>query len=144
MAFQKPMLSKVTKGKDPSFDLAIFETQMLLQRKYNEGFSSHGDRVGKFMEIDDALDGMEALIMTKIKLGLKEWGEYYDLYQKQLMNPNLPYTNFWKYRFCIKQRYTLLNIVLNSLGYATTTVMENRDFEKSNPKNDINTVEGQQ
>jgi len=136
----RPMLSKLTKGKDPAFDLAIFETQMLLQRTYNKSFSSHGERVQKFMEIDDALDGMEAMIMTKIKLGLKDWGDYYDLYQKQLRDPNLPFTNFQKYRFCLKQRYTLLCVVLQSLGFSTIQVMENQDYESSNPQNEINTV----
>jgi hypothetical protein len=134
------MLSRITKGKDPTFDLAIFETQMLLQRTYNRSFSSHADRIQKFMELDDALDGMEAMIMTKIKLGLKEWGEYYDMYQKQLRDPDLPYTNFFKYKFCIKQRYTLLCIVLQSLGFSTVQTMENQDYESSNPQNTINQV----
>lgn len=140
MAYGKPMLSRITKGKDPAFDLAVFETQMLLQRTYNRGFNSHGDRIQKFMEIDDALDGMEAMIMTKIKLGLKEWGEYYDKYQKEIRDPNLPYTNFPKYRYLIKQRYTLLCIVLQSLGFSTIQTMENQDYESSNPQNAINQV----
>jgi len=125
----KMRMGKIQRGSDKTSDIAILEIQLKMGYLWLNPVHSQIDRIKKFISINDALDGLEALIAGKIRLGMEEWSERHDQIMSELINPNLAYDQPEKFRWLIKTRYKLYNIVLQSLGYYTTEIIRNEAYE---------------
>lgn len=119
---------KIQKGADTTSDIAILEFQLRMALLWLQPARSNITRIKKFIDINDALDGLEALIAGKIRLGMKEWIEYEEQLMLELRDINLAYNNPEKFRVLVKKRYTLYNIVLQSLGYYTNEIMRDQAY----------------
>ena len=124
----KMRMGKIQKGADKTSDIAILEFQLRMALLWLQPARSNLTRIKKFIDINDALDGLEALIAGKIRLGMKDWIDREDQVLKLLRTPNLAYQNPELYRMLVKERYTLYNVVLQSLGYYTNEIIRDQAY----------------
>jgi len=123
-------MSKLRFGTNKTADIAILETQLMIARHYTRPTRDEEERMRKFLDLNDAMDGLEGLIAGKIRLAeMKEWVEYHKLVKDNLKQSNLVYVNLPKYCHLVSMRYKLYNIVLQSLGYYTTDIIRNELFD---------------
>jgi len=120
--------AKIQRGADKTSDIAILEFQLRMALLWLQPARSNLARIKKFIDINDALDGLESLIAGKIRLGDKTWLAREDVLMRQLKDPSLAYNNPEKFRWLVKQRYTLYNIVLQSLGYYTNEIIRDEAY----------------
>jgi hypothetical protein len=125
----KMRMAKLQKGADNTADIAILQTQLMLSRTWLRPTITQLERVQKFIDINDSLDALEALIAGKLVLGMDEWKVEHDIVKVELNKYDLPYTNLEKFRKMVRRRYELYNIVLQSLGYYTKEIIRNDAFD---------------
>lgn len=125
----KMRMAKLQKGADTTADIAVLQTQLMLSRTWLRPTTTEMERIKKFIDINDSLDALDALIVGKINLGMVEWIEEHNKIKAALGNYDLPYTNIEKFRKLVMRRYKLYNIVLQSLGYYTKEIIRNDAFD---------------
>jgi hypothetical protein len=126
----KLRLSKIKKGADNTADLAILQTQLMLSKTWLRPTRTRMERIQKFLDINDSLDALDSLIVGKRNLGLVEWIAEHKKVKQLLAIPNLAYYDIEKFRWLIKRRYDLYNIVLQSLGYYTKEIVRNEAYDE--------------
>jgi hypothetical protein len=131
----KMRLNKIKKGADNTADIAILQTQLMVSRTWLRPTITEVERIKKFIDINDSLDALEALIVGKTNLGMVEWIQHHNKIKQALNNYDLPYTNLEKFRKLVQKRYKLYNIVLQSLGYYTTEILRNDSYDAQQAEN---------
>jgi len=131
-AFNSRMTS-IRKGAVPEVDFAI--TNALLQINYHRNHAAYSvkERIWKFLNINDALDGLEGLIDQKLTIGHKLWKSEHDKIKGLLQNPmEFAYSDPNAFNNIIIQRHKLYVDALSSLGYAATEQELNNVAEVQN------------
>lgn len=127
----KARQSKLRSGQNKTADLTILETQLMIARLYTQPARNENERIQKFRNINDALDGLESIISGKIRLGDNDfgWNKYHEFVRNSLTDYTLAYKNIERYRRLVSMRYKLYSIVLQSLGYYTNEIVRNELYD---------------
>ncbi len=126
----KAKQSKLRFGANKTADIAILETQLMIARHYTRSTREEEERMRKFIDLNDAMDGLEGLIAGKIRLAeMTDWIKYHNFVKNNLKDPVLVYSNLPRFCHLVSMRYKLYNIVLQSLGYYTTDIIRNELFD---------------
>jgi hypothetical protein len=114
-------MSQIKKGAVPEVDFAIINALLQINQHRNHTAYSMKERIWKFLNINDALDGLEGLIDQKLTIGHKAWKEEHDKIKLLLDNPmDFAYSDPNGFNKVLIQRHKLYVDALSSLGYAAT------------------------
>ena len=114
-------MSQIKKGAVPEVDFAIINALLQINQHRNKSAYSMKERIWKFLNINDSLDGLEGLIDQKLSIGHQAWKNEHDSIKAKLQDPmNFAYSNPDGFNKILIQRHKLYVDALSSLGYAAT------------------------